>query len=646
VIRFSADAIQSAGGRAMIRPAIVYLCVASVFTLLSPRVGAEELRGYWPQWRGPNRDNLSSDTGLRAEWPGDGPPLQWSVKGIGDGIAAIAVSGGRVITLGDIDGEEFVTTLDERTGQSLWTATIGPALGLGGVMPLMRWLSQRTPTIDGDRLYAITADGQLVCLDFDNGTERWRKDYRTEFASGSRVWGFCDYPLVDGTALICLPLGSKAGIVALNKFSGEVIWRQTFEQKRHPAYGAIISTKVAGTKQYVAALEAGIAGFSTTDGSRLWWYENPIGRGPITQTLIVLDDESIFSSLGYRSGGVTRIEPHREGGLWKVRERYAQRVPIDVFQDGAVAVKNHVYTGAFRAGMLICIDWRTGETVWSHTSSEASGGRRRRSSNRIGLTYADEHLFCLHANGTVRLVKAAPTGYVEKASFSIPDYQPARGATLPVVTAGRLYIRDNDRLLCFDVRKESGNTVPGAPSRVVLSKPERRSSNDERPVPKPIFVSTPEAVVDMMLEVAEVKKESVVIDLGSGDGRIVITAAKKYGCHAVGYEIDPDLVRESCDNVRAERMSELVTIRDQDMFTADLSGVDVVTVYLNPNVLEKMKLQFGQMKPGSRIVSHLFEIPGVEPHKRLVAESESGEGHEILLYVTPLKYAENASQRN
>jgi tRNA A58 N-methylase Trm61 len=188
--------------------------------------------------------------------------------------------------------------------------------------------------------------------------------------------------------------------------------------------------------------------------------------------------------------------------------------------------------------------------------------------------------------------------------------------------------------------------VPGAPSRVVLSKPERRSSNDERPVPKPIFVSTPEAVVDMMLEVAEVKKESVVIDLGSGDGRIVITAAKKYGCHAVGYEIDPDLVRESCDNVRAERMSELVTIRDQDMFTADLSGVDVVTVYLNPNVLEKMKLQFGQMKPGSRIVSHLFEIPGVEPHKRLVAESESGEGHEILLYVTPLKYAENASQRN
>jgi len=140
-----------------------------------------------------------------------------------------------------------------------------------------------------------------------------------------------------------------------------------------------------------------------------------------------------------------------------------------------------------------------------------------------------------------------------------------------------------------------------------------------------------------MLEVAQVSRESLVVDLGSGDGRIVITAAKKYGCRAVGFEIDRDLVRESRAKVNEEELSELVTIRDQDMYTADLRDVDVVTVYLDPKALERMKPQFAQMKGGSRIVSHFFEIPGVKPERRLIAESDSGEGHEIVLYVTPLK---------
>ncbi len=640
----------------MIRPTIAHLSVLFVITSHPLSVGAEELRGFWPQWRGPNRDNVSSDTGLRTEWPTDGPPLRWSVKGIGEGIAAVAVGGGRIITLGDIDGHEYITALDERTGRRLWTTPIGQAVGQN---PLMRWLSQRTPSLDDDRLYAVTATGHLVCLTTEDGTELWRRSYHDDFGSGRRVWGICDYPLIDGDQLICLPLGSHVGIAALDKLTGRVLWHAPLEQKTHSLYGAVLATKIAGVPQYIAALNDGIGGFSTTDGSRLWWFVDPIRSFTSTHTPMLTSDQSMVCALSY-GRGIVRLNASRDGDSWNVIDSYVQKTSIDPFQDGAVCLENHMYTTAWRPGGLTSIDWRSGETAWfqqsqgSRTNRESRsgretggrrGGRRALSANRIGLTFADGHLYCLHSDGTIRLVKAVPTEYVEKSSFSIADYQPALGATLPVVTAGRLYVRDNDRLLCFEVRMDADRIESEDSARIVLSKPKRRTSDGQRRTPKPIFVPTPAEVVDRMLELAEVKEGNTIVDLGSGDGRIVIAAAKKYGCRAVGYEIDSELVRESRIQVRAERLSALVTIREEDMFKADLGDVNVVAVYLYPSVLEKMRPLFERMKPGSRIVSHFFEIPGVEPDRRLVVESDSGDGHEILLYVTPLTDDENTSNR-
>jgi protein-L-isoaspartate O-methyltransferase len=179
----------------------------------------------------------------------------------------------------------------------------------------------------------------------------------------------------------------------------------------------------------------------------------------------------------------------------------------------------------------------------------------------------------------------------------------------------------------------------------LLSADEPGADDAPRPAPRPVFVPTPLDVVTRMLDLAEVDKDDVVVDLGSGDGRIVIAAAKKYGCRAIGYEIDKELVRISRERVQNEDLAELVTIEDQDMYTADLSGVDVVAVYVYASVLEKMKPQFEQLKPGALIVSHFFEIPGIEPTEVVEFESEeTGSTQKVLLYEAPLRYDRSAGE--
>jgi hypothetical protein len=213
----------------------------------------------------------------------------------------------------------------------------------------------------------------------------------------------------------------------------------------------------------------------------------------------------------------------------------------------------------------------------------------------------------------------------------------------PVYANSTLFVAAGRRL--FAIAGGSDDAVQRDAGRTITRPNLPLSSIDRRP-PRPIFVPTPGDVVERMLELAEIKKGDLVVDLGSGDGRIVIAAANTYGCRAIGYEIDSDLVRESRDRVNAEALSEIVTINNEDMFTANLSKVDVVAAYLYPSALVKLKRQFEQLKPGARIVSHRCEIPGVEPNRRVVIRShDSGEAHDVLLYVTPLRSVENDLKR-
>jgi outer membrane protein assembly factor BamB len=184
---------------------------------------AERAAGHWPQWRGPQRDGVSKEAGLLKEWPEKEPPLAWQATGLGDGVGSVAIEGGRVLVLGKSGDHEQLTALEESTGRKLWAVPVGPAVK--GESSLMRWLSQRTPTADGDRVYAFTARGELACLNVADGQEAWRKDYPRDFAGLTGSWGWCDRPLVDGDRLICTPGGKDATVVALDKETGAVAWR-------------------------------------------------------------------------------------------------------------------------------------------------------------------------------------------------------------------------------------------------------------------------------------------------------------------------------------------------------------------------------------------------------------------------------------
>jgi outer membrane protein assembly factor BamB len=605
------------------------LCaVALALALFAARLPAEEPAGHWPQWRGPNRDNRSADTGLLKSWPEGGPPLKWSVEGLGEGIASVSVAEGQIHTVGQIEEKEYVTALDEGTGMRIWAAPIGPTIGAVEDNRLMRWLSQRTPTVDEDRLYVVRADAQLVCLASEDGRELWRKDFVREFGTGNWTWGFCDRPLVDGARLVCTPGGSEATIVALDKLTGEIVWKSLIGDRELGAYGAMVIADVDGIRQYVTFLDRGLIGVAAEDGRLLWRYDR-IKYDIASYTPIVLDDH-VLAPYG-RVGGLVRLRLERQDEGVDAQEVYFRRHNFDTFQDSTVMADGRLFCCLGR-GVLTCIDGSSGETAWQS---------RKTGNGLAAITFAEDRLYVRHSDGTVTLVEANAADCVVKGAFPIPDHVESIGSTFPVVTGGRLYLRDDNRLFCYDVRE--GAPQRAAPARIVLATPAGASepSDGSGRAPKPIFVPTPEDVVAQMLELANVQKDNRVVDLGSGDGRIVIAAAKRYGCTAMGYEIDEELVQLSRERIAEQELGELVTIQQQDMYTADLGNADVVTVYVYSSALEKMKPLFAKLKPGARIVSHFFEIPGLKPERIVDVESqETGNTHQILLYTVPLVESE------
>ena len=578
--------------------------------------------GSWPQWRGPNRDNISTEKGLLKEWPEAGPPLKWRVEGIGEGIASVSIAEGRIYTLGYFEGGEFLTALDQRTAQRVWATRLGPRVNEN---PVMRWLCQRSPTLDGERLYAITTGGRLVCLQVRDGRELWSRNYPADFASPQPSWGFCDFPLVDGDKLICTPGGPQASVVALDKRTGKELWRSVVPNGGRSAYAALVVAEVGGIRQYVAFLEKALVGVRASDGQLLWNYEKIANGVANSQTPFVRDDQLLVGN-GYGTG-LALLKLTVEGETVAAHEQYFQRgMTLDNFQDSSLVVGDHLYAGT--GTTLMCLDWKSGERVWATRSG------------RVAVLCAEDRLYMRTNDGFVMLADTSPTAYVERGRFQIPDAVKGTGATAPVIAGGRLFVRDENKLLCYDIREGALKQPRAEPPTIKLKAPAAATPADEprERTLRSVFVPTPQDVVEKMLELAAVKKTDVVYDLGSGDGRIVIAAAKKYGCTAVGYELDKELVDSSRAKAEAAGVKALVTIEARDLFTADLSGADVVALYLLPQQLEKLLPQLKQLKPGARIVSHQFVLLDFPPDKTVkVRSSDDGNEHTISLWTMPLK---------
>lgn len=251
------------------------------------------------------------------------------------------------------------------------------------------------------------------------------------------------------------------------------------------------------------------------------------------------------------------------------------------------------------------------------------------------MTHADGRLYLHHSDGTVALAEASPEKFVGISSFKIAGWQSATGATNPVVTGGRLYIRNETRLLCFDVRETALSVERRRPAAIVLEPPDPKAVV---PPAQAIYVPTPQDVVEKMLQVGSLREDDNFIDLGSGDGRLVMTAAKKHRATAVGYEIDAQLVKESRAAIEKAGLGTCASIEQKDLYSADLSNADVVAAYLPENFLERLLPQFEKMGCGARIVTHQFKIPGMEPNAVHRMESkDDGDTHTIYVYSTPLR---------
>ncbi len=385
----------------------------------------------WPQFRGPKRDDVSTEKGLMQTWPDDGPPLVWTAKGLGGGYSSLSVAGDRVYTLGNQGNATKVVALERDTGKVLWASELGASGGNLGC----------TPTVDGNHVYAIGQAGDIVCLETAKGTRVWHHNFVKEFGGKFGGWRYCESPLVDGDRVICTPGGADATMIALNKLTGEVVWKCAIPVKHTEAgYSSVVVAKVGKLKHYVQLINGGVVGVGT-DGQFLWKYEK---LGPNTANIPtpIVTGDYVFSSVGYGKGGAL-LKLTAEGDKVTAEEVYFNK-QLTNKHGGVVLVDGYVYGDSDDSGHPFCADVKTGKVRWKK-------GREGAGEKSASVTYADGRLYFHYENGVVALVEASPEGYKEVSSFTVPKTQGACWAH-PVVVGGRLYLREGDLVYCYDVR--------------------------------------------------------------------------------------------------------------------------------------------------------------------------------------------------
>lgn len=386
----------------------------------------------WPQWRGPARDGVSKETGLLKEWPKAGPPVRWKRTDLGEGYSAPVVAGGVVYLQTNAGGKESVVALDEKTGQDKWATEIGEVGNPKQTPPYPG--TRSTPTVDGDRVYGLASDGTLACLGTD-GKPRWSKSLTKEFGGEVGVWAYSESVLVDGDVLVCTPGGKAATLLALNKATGEVVWKCPVPGGDVADYASPMPVDAGGVRQYVQFLRGGVVGVEAKTGKFLWRYAKSADRGANILTPVVVGNK-VFTS-GSRSGGGL-VELTVSGAEVTAREVYFEKA-LAASIGGAVKVGDHLY-GATQNGVF-CAEWATGKVQWTD-----------RSVGNAGVSAADGRVYLHGFGGEVALIAASPAGYEEKGRFKQPDRGPKPAYPPPVVANGGLYLRDWKALLCFDIK--------------------------------------------------------------------------------------------------------------------------------------------------------------------------------------------------
>jgi len=403
--------------------------IALLLVLLTVQSGDPKSLG-WSQFRGPNRDGLSPDTGLLKQWPAGGPPLAWKAAGLGTGYSAVSFADDRLFTMGDAGGRCKVHALSLTDGKILWSTEVGEPGGNRGPGP------RSTPATDGKLVFAIGQHGDLVCVEAPTGKAVWRKSLVRDFGGRVPRWFYSESPLLDGETVLCTPGGSKGTVVALKKATGETVWQsKEFTDGAH--YTSLVPVEIGGIRQYLVLTDSNIAGLSAKDG-KLLWRATRVGKTAVVDTPIYKDG-LVFVSSAY-GVGCNAFRVTSEGGAFKAAETYSGK-QISSHHGGMILVGDHVY--GLGDGQLRCVELKTGKVAWEN-----------RSVGKGAVAYADGHLVCRSERGPIALVEATPSGYKEKGRFDQPDRSREADAQWPhpIIFGGKLYIRDWDLLLCYDVK--------------------------------------------------------------------------------------------------------------------------------------------------------------------------------------------------
>jgi len=408
-------------------------------------INAEGMSADWPQWRGPNRDGRSAETNVDLDWTDGTPQLLWRTEGLGKGYSSVAVVDEIIYTTGNKRAGQSVIARRAADGTEVWMTAItekSPKHGFNG--------ARCTPSVTENHVYVVGSDGQVACLNRADGEITWSKNFTEEW--GGRMmsgWGFSESPLIDGDHVICTPGGNDALIVALNRFTGKEIWASPSfsgeNGKDGAGYSSVVVSEACGVRQYVTLAGRGIVSVSADDGTILWTYAGVANKTANIPTPVIMDDY-VFCSSGYGTGSALLHVTKDGTGLTASEEYFLNPGILQNHHGGMIRMGDYLYCGnGHNNGMPTCLKIGSGEVVW--------GGKMRGvGKGSAAVTMVGDHLLFRYESGELVSIAATPDSYQLRGHF-MPDHQEGKSWSHPVVANGKLFLREQNVLMCYDISR-------------------------------------------------------------------------------------------------------------------------------------------------------------------------------------------------
>ena len=390
---------------------------------------AVDQESFWPQFHGPNRDNISTEKGLLTKWPKYGPTLLWTTRGLGHGFSSISIANGMIYTASSIGKHTVVIALN-LNGKILWQVKNGkPWTG-------NRPGSRGTPTIDGDRLYHQNPLGNLICLDAKTGDIIWEFNIIEKVKSKIPRWALAESLLVDGDHLISCPGGPQTCMVALDKTNGSVVWKAPAIRER-AGYSSPILIEYMGLRIIITLTSKSLIGVNADTGDLLWRIKH---ESPYDENIMVPIFHEGYVFISTPLAGSVKWKLNVKDGKASLEEIWRTQ-QLDNHHGGVILVNENLYgSSTVRNSLLVCLDWKTGRIKYMDKCV------------KVSLTYADGMLYALSVDGVMGLVQPTPIGHELVSYFKIPKGGKGKSWAHPVVCGGKLYIRHGEFLYAYRLR--------------------------------------------------------------------------------------------------------------------------------------------------------------------------------------------------